>query len=440
MLNFWWVGFPSEVCGLPFSSFGPSHCITRAAPLMDIRLRHDRVGQLRTHGSASPGTHHNQNPQRVQMVSMKLRSCLMFVCFGEVPFDVFLFFQVCTWHSFITRKTWKNMYINKCKSPSLLPNITYCDDIYWCLGYTERLEGHQHPPPQKSIKIPIQNRGLCRIAQIFEAKTGSCVGIVVTHQFSRFSFTETTWMQPMQSMWIYLQIAGCGIHHRFGESNCRCRRCRRCGGKSIIHQLRCPGGWLRLLRHPWRISGFIRLGGFRQLRSFGRKGSGRHVGHEGCDHPMGFWSSVARKMCWDFKAKLVKFTSWLQDMAVFGAVAKKISARPAEKCLARPALENPRWILYCCIISPQMIPNNHPESPRILMVPFQPCLGLLFAVFLPNRKPSKSSNKRKSQNTIYMPSEKRLRTRSSGHTAGPDLWKTQLVYEILVWCNILSSP
>lgn len=155
--------------------------------------------------------------------------------------------------------------------------------------------------------------------------------------------------------------------------------------------------------------------------------------------PEGFWSSVARKMCWDFKAKLVKFTSWLQDMAIFGAVAKKISARPAEKCLAT-ALENPRWILYCCIISPQMIPNNHPESPRILMVPFQPCLGLLFAVFLPNRKPSKSSNKRKSQNTIYMPSEKRLRTRSSGHTAGPDLWKTQLVYEILVWCNILSSP
>ena len=241
----------------------------------------------------------------------------------------------------------------------------------------------------------------------------------------------------MQSMWIYLQIAGCGIHHGFGESNCRCRRCRRCGGKSIIHQLRCPGGWLRLLRHPWRISGFIRFGGFHQLRSFGLQGP-RHVGPEGCDHPRASDQvlpekcvGMPRQSCWSLLHDSKTWRIW--------AVAKKISARPAEKCLAT-ALENPRWILYCCIISPQMIPNNHPESPRILMVPFQPCLGLLFAVFLPNRKPSKSSNKRKSQNTIYMPSEKRLRTRSSGHTAGPDLWKTQLVYEILVWCNILSSP
>lgn len=60
-------------------------------------------------------------------------------------------------------------------------------------------------------------------------------------------------------------------------------------------------------------------------------------------------------------------------------------------------------LLHCCIISPQMNPNNHPESPRILMVPFQRFLGLLFAVFLPNRKPSKSSNKRKSQNTTCPP-------------------------------------
>lgn len=128
---------------------------------MDIQLHHDRVGQLRTHGSASPGTHHNQNPQRVQMVSMKLRSCLMFVCFGEVPFDVFLFFQVCTWHSFITRKAWKNMYMYikyKCKSPSLLPNVTYMmtyidalDPLKAWRPPTSTTPKNPHPKPVASV-------------------------------------------------------------------------------------------------------------------------------------------------------------------------------------------------------------------------------------------------------------------------------------------------
>ena len=41
---------------MPFHLSVSSHCITRAAPLMDIQLHHDRVGQLRIHGNASPGT------------------------------------------------------------------------------------------------------------------------------------------------------------------------------------------------------------------------------------------------------------------------------------------------------------------------------------------------------------------------------------------------
>ena len=119
-----------------------------------------------------------------QMVSMKFRICLMFVCFGDVPFDVFCSSTCLYMAQFHHQKSLKK-HVNVNHHLFQTSHISWHILMPWIHW---RLEGHQHPPPQKSITIPIQNRSLCGIAQIVEAKTGSCFW-VVAHQFSRFSFT-----------------------------------------------------------------------------------------------------------------------------------------------------------------------------------------------------------------------------------------------------------